>query len=150
GDYYTARQDHPGVGAILHRLHGFRGPLPPWVILPRPFTTYSPPYKGQSAGFLGTAFDPVVMNEPKINSLAAKDLPLDAIALPTDVTRARLDARRLLLAGTGAASPTGRQELSGPRLEDAYQKAFALLATDDCRRAFDLRREPAVVRDRYG
>ncbi|MEX0712712.1 MAG: DUF1501 domain-containing protein, partial [Pirellulales bacterium] len=42
GDFYVSRQDHPGLGAILHRELGGRGELPPWVVLPRPFTTYSP------------------------------------------------------------------------------------------------------------
>ena len=38
------------------------GALPAWVILPRHFETSSPPYKGQSGGFLGSAYDPLIFN----------------------------------------------------------------------------------------
>src|SRR5690349_19794039 len=39
GAVHVSRHDHPALGAILHRLQGDCGELPPWVILPRPFTT---------------------------------------------------------------------------------------------------------------
>ena len=64
-DVFVAPADHPALGAILHKLRGDSGLPPPWVILPRPFTTLSPPHKGQSAGFLGSAYDAVTLNEPK-------------------------------------------------------------------------------------
>ncbi len=36
GAEHVSRHDHPGLGAILHRLRGDCGELPPWVVLPRP------------------------------------------------------------------------------------------------------------------
>ncbi len=44
--------------------------LAPWIILPRYFGTSSPPYKGQSAGFLGRAYDPVIFDKERKGSLS--------------------------------------------------------------------------------
>ena len=56
--YPPKRTDHPGMGGILSNLLGDQGQLPAWVTVPRPFTTGSRFYRGQSGGFLGPAFDP--------------------------------------------------------------------------------------------
>ena len=111
-DLFVGPQDHPSLGAILHKLRGESGILPPWVMLPRPFTTLSPPHKGQSAGFLGPAFEPVTLNEPQKDSLAPKDLKFDAFSLPPTISADRLDARRALLAAgedTLAGTPECRR-----------------------------------------
>ncbi|WZO97702.1 DUF1501 domain-containing protein [Isosphaeraceae bacterium EP7] len=149
-DVFVARTDHPALGAILHKLKGDCGVLPPWVILPRPFTTLSPPHKGQSAGFLGAPFDPVALNEPKYDSLAPKTLKLDALELPEGVDARRYTGRRSLLAGI----EPGNGLASKPEVHtrwDAYNNtAVEMLSGPACRRAFDLEREPVNVRDRYG
>jgi hypothetical protein len=146
-EFYLSRQDHPGLGAILHRLHGGRRELPPWVVLPRPFTTYSPPYKGQSAGFLGPAYDPVVLDKPKKDSLTNGEIRLDASALPAEVDAPRLAARRRLLEAA-CRGEAGHPPAAG--FQEQYDKAFALLTSAAVRRAFDLGQEPERLRDRYG
>lgn len=147
-DVFVARGDHPALGAILHKLRGECGVLPPWVILPRPFTTLSPPHKGQSAGFLGAAYDPVVLNEPKIDSLAPKELRLDALDWPEGVDADRLGARRRLL--DGSESDAAIVEERHARWQTDAAKALDMISGPTCRRAFDLSQEPDRVRDRYG
>ena len=148
-DVFVARQDHPALGAIIHKLKGESGVLPPWVILPRPFTTLSPPHKGQSAGFLGAAFDPVTLNEPKIDSLAPKDLRLDALDRPSGVDEGRFDRRERLLS-EDSGSKLSRLSPAEARWQTDYHRAFAMFSSAESRRAFDLTLEPARVRDRYG
>lgn len=148
GDVFVARHDHPALGGILHKLRGDCGVLPPWVILPRPFTTLSPPHKGQSAGFLGTAFDPVMLNEPKVDSLAAKDLKVDALDRPAGVDEARFGLRGHLKS-TQVTTASGQAEAYA-RWETDYERAFEMLSGPACRLAFDVTREPGRVRDRYG
>jgi len=147
-DFYVSRQDHPALGAILHKLQGDCGGLPPWVIVPRIFSTLSPPHKGQSAGFLGAAFDPIALNLEKRDSLADKELKLDALLLPEDMTAARLDDRRKLLP---TASNAGH-DLGGTMAAwgSYYETAFSMLSGSTCRRAFDLGQEPPALRERYG
>jgi hypothetical protein len=149
-DLYVARQDHPALGAILHRLRGDCGLLPPWVIVPRPFTTLSPPHKGQGAGFLGAAYDAVALDEPKIDSLAPKDLRLATLDLPDDVDDRRFGRRQALLIGTEGARPATATPEAHARWEAHAAKAVDMLNGPACRAAFDLTREPQRVRDRYG
>jgi len=143
----VARGDHPGLGALLHKLLGPTGELPPWMILPRYFGTYSPPYKGQSAGFLGAAYDPVMFDKERKGSLTEAPLKLDALNYPAGVTAERSAARRALR--SGLAEPARRDDR-----QTAYQSYFEaacnLLDSPRVRRVFDLEREPAAVRDRYG
>jgi len=149
-DVFVTTQDHPALGAILHKLKGESGLVPPWVILPRPFTTISPPHKGQSAGFLGPAFDAVALDERKHDSLAPKDLKFDAFDLPPNVGPDRFAARRGLLAGSETRQAVPRDPNEHERWAATFDKATRMIASDSCRRAFDLTREDPRVRDRYG
>lgn len=145
-DFYMARNDHPGLGGIIHKLLGPVGQLPAWVVLPRPFTTYSPPYKGQSAGFLGAAYDPIVFHKETKGSLSDAPLKLDALTPPAGFTDHRQRQRWKLRESLGAsiASP------DTARLADHYEQAFSLLTSPETRAAFDLEREPIKLRERYG
>lgn len=152
GAEFVSRQDPPGLGAILHRLRGDCGELPPWVILPRPFTTGGPPYKGQSAGFLGGVYDPLVLDKEKKGSLSDREVKLDAIRLPEEIDQARFEARRRILSATNASpaatvipASAGESLLSGH-----YEEAFNLMSSGQANRAFDLNRESVTTRDRYG
>ena len=147
-DIYISSGDHPALGAMLHKVKGDCGVLPPWVILPRPFTTLSPPYKGQAAGFLGSAYDPVTLNEPKIDSLAPKELRLGALDPPPGVDADRMAARQRLLADCDAEPAVATEAQA--RWDSGVSRAMEMLSGADCRHAFDLTREPDRVRDRYG
>jgi len=153
-EVHAARDDHPGIGAILNRLLGPVGDSPAWVVLPRPFTTYSPPYKGQSAGFLGPAWDPITLRKETKGSLTDAPVELDAIRLPEGVDPRRLNERSALARQLGtlhaAGGPQSSEPLTVQRMEAAYSEAFDLVTTSAARRAFDLDREPDRVRDRYG
>ena len=159
-EVHAARDDHPGIGAILQRLLGPVGDSPAWVVLPRPFTTYSPPYKGQSAGFLGPTWDPITLRKETKGSLTDAPVELDAIRLPEGVDSRRLHdrsalARQLDALHSAGASPASEplpfsEPLTVQRMQAAYTEAFDLVTTSAARRAFDLDREPERVRDRYG
>ena len=145
-DFYVSRRDHPGIGGVLQKLLGDRGDLPAWVVLPRPFTTYSPHYKGQSGGFLGPTYDPLMFNKEAKGSLTDAPLKLDSVQLWEDVSGLRLSARRQLLQGVGRALP----ENATGRFDGFYDKSFQLLSDAATSDVFDLEKEPASLRDRYG
>ena len=157
-EFYADRGDHPGVGGILHKVLGPVERLPAWVVLPRPFTTYSPHYKGQSGGFLGPAYDPLMFSKEAKGSLTDAPLQLDALALPGGVTAERLRQRAGLLTSLGegrTVAETGEGvggELSrgAEGVNRHYEQAFELLDGAAARGVFDLEREPVAVRDRYG
>jgi len=144
-DLHVARYDHPGLGAILHSVLGDSGAMPPWAVLPRPFGTSSPPYKGQSAGFLGSKFDPLAFSKEPKGSLSDASLQLDAIQPAVNLSGDRFASRRNLL------QVLDEGEVLTDAARDAnYERAFGLLTAPETRRAFDLEEEPASLRDRYG
>jgi hypothetical protein len=145
-DVYASRRDHPGLGGILHKLLGDQGDLPAWVVLPRPFTTGSPNYKGQSGGFLGPSYDPLMFNKEKKGSLTEAPLSLDSVQLLQDVSATRLTSRRQLRQTIGRDLPDSATQ----RYDGFYEKSFQLLTGAAASDAFNLEHESAKVRDRYG
>ncbi|MFM7590311.1 MAG: DUF1501 domain-containing protein [Isosphaeraceae bacterium] len=145
-DLYVAPTDHPSLGAILQKLRGESGLVPPWVVLPRYFTTSSPPVKGQSGGFLGPAYDAVALDEPKIDSLAPKDLKYSGFRLPDQVSQSRFDMRRQLMGHSPSTTSLALEE----RWNALAERASAMLGGELSSRAFDLTLEDSCMRDRYG
>lgn len=146
GDLYVSRTDHPGLGGILHHRLGTQGTSPPWIVLPRYFGTSSPPYKGQSGGFLGSAYDPLFFDKERRGSLTESPLTIGSLTLPDGMDRERLTGRQAL-----------REMLQRPlttsavsRLTEQYDSAFGLLVSPETRNSFELEREPSPIRDRYG
>jgi hypothetical protein len=150
GEAFVARDDHPAIGAILHRLCGRHGNAPAWVVLPRPFTTYSPPHKGQSGGFLGAAYDPLIFNKEARGSLSDATLKLDAVALPEGVDETRLHSRLELVGSINTETRFTASTAAGGRLQKVYENAIDLVDTSATNQAFHLGRESDQVRDRYG
>jgi hypothetical protein len=141
-----SRNDVPSFGTLVGWLtyrDGYQAALPPYVITPSPHcdsSVYITP--GQFGGCLGAKFDPLVVNGDP-NSPRFK---VSGIGLSDGLTPQRLGERRELLDELEAAA--------GSRIvrdRDVNQsKAFTLVSAERACRAFDLSKEPAAVRDRYG
>jgi uncharacterized protein (DUF1501 family) len=142
------RTDYPSFGTLvgwLARRDGYSGALPPYVLTPAPHcdsTAYITP--GQFGGCLGAKYDPFVLRaDPN-----ASDFKVPNLGLADGVTAQRLQDRRSLLGQLTAGARAGGDTTQD---FDAVQaRAFSLVASSDVQRAFDLSREPAAVRDRYG
>jgi hypothetical protein len=148
--YPPKRSDHPGMGAIVRSLLGDSGRLPAWVTLPRPFTTGTRYYRGQTGGFLGSAYDPFLLNEEKKDSLADKTFQIDALDTPEAVDDTRFTDRRDLLKSIDGRAEALIASAQSDQVRNQYEKAFNLVASQDVRGAFDLEREPDALRDKYG
>jgi hypothetical protein len=139
--------DWPGWGAVIKRLHPGSRALPAAVTLPqRIFNNGYIYWPGQNAGFLGRAYDPWLLTcEP-----AADNFQIRELTPPEDVPAIRIAGRRNLLTELDRQL-AGIRESGTVRTFDGHaQQALDLIASPQARRAFDLRREPAAVRDRYG
>ena len=148
--YPPVRSDHPGMGAILKGLMGDSPELPCWVTVPRPFTTGERFYKGQSGGFLGPAFDPFLLDEPKTDSLSEKEFNLEALLLRDSLDRQRLVGRRALLGDLNNSRDRQLDTAATGDLQKYFDKATSMLADDGFSAVFDLDQESAALRDRYG
>jgi hypothetical protein len=144
------RTDHPGMGGILKSLLGDTGRLPAWVMVPRPFTTGTRFYRGQTGGFLGAANDPFLLDEEKKDSLADKTFRINSLETPEAVDDSRFSTRRNLLRAIDGQADALIASAGSDQVRQQYEKAFDLVSSQDVRGAFDLDREASSLRDRYG
>ncbi len=124
----------PAFGSVVSRLQPSEGPgLPPYVSLVQETNL---PF-GQEPAYLGPAHGPFSVRGPGMANLTlARGLTLDCLSDRTDLLR-RFDALR--------------RDLDVRRDLDPFTaRALEMITTTKARDAFDLRREPPQVRDRYG
>jgi hypothetical protein len=146
--------DHPGIGAVLARLRPPERLIVPFVTAPYIMTEGigGPPSPGIYGGWMGHAYDPFEVNRHRSEKEDpnSPDFGFPELTLRAEVNPARLAGRRGLL-GQINARADALQRSGIARTMDAYQqRAFALLTSGATRRAFDLSREPAPLRARYG
>src|SRR5262249_44419908 len=134
------------------RIKPLKEPMLPFVMLPRPLQESNVIGKAGTAGFLGKAFDPYYAyptgddtDQTKMDKLKIDDLTLRAEIGKTRMQR-RADIRHMLEEGM----PELEKAVKPYALDEYNAKAFDLILSGKARVAFDLTKEPAKVRDRYG
>jgi hypothetical protein len=135
----TARSNHPDLGMITSRLRGVRSDgVPQYIGIPtQPFMT-QPTY-------LGLSHKAFVTGDPSVEKFSVPNLSL---AAGTDVSRLgergalvqQLDQFRRGLDQSGSLQGT----------DEFRSTAFTMLTSQAVREAFELEREPAELRQRYG
>jgi hypothetical protein len=146
GDFPPSPSDPPPFGAVCSRVRR-PGPLPAWVQIGPLMRRFNGTIlHGQSPGFLGSRYAPLVIDQ----ELEASDVRVRAVASAADVPPPRLDGRRRLLAELDrqrrALDHTAEVETF-----DAHQcRALNLLSGPATARAFDLASVPDTLRQRYG
>jgi Protein of unknown function (DUF1501) len=138
--------DYPNLGSVVARMALPRAELPQFVTLPQLIADVGNLTPGQFAGFLGHKYDPfTVTRDPNKPGFRIDDLTLNP-----DVPSPRVHVRRSLL-GVVDRQVRALERAADARALDIYQdRAFRLLTTPAVQRAFDLQREPAALRERYG
>ncbi|AWM36291.1 hypothetical protein GobsT_59210 [Gemmata obscuriglobus] len=139
----ASRGDAPCLGAVVHKLAPATGAMPSAVTLPWAVSHPSAPggtAPGQNGGWLGSGTDPfLVTGNPNLESFAVAGL-----SSPGDVSPHRLRSRAEL------SRHLDRTGGSGAGFTGLQGKALDLLLAPAVSTAFDLSREPAQVRDKYG
>jgi hypothetical protein len=137
-----SRDDFPTIAAVLAQQRPSGRALPDSVHMPDWMSNNGSFLPGQDAGFLGAQLDPFLAGDPSL-----PDYRVPGLALPRGLNDDRVAARRSLLETIEGALGDGR---AVEDLDTHYRKAYSLIASPAARRAFDLSREPATVRERYG
>jgi hypothetical protein len=137
--------DLPTYGAILRRLRPdsrfvcdaihVNGP----AILPRDVGP------GQNGGFLGRAYEPLVVGDPTASTGA-----IPGLAVQGELPTVRLDERLSLKHALDGAAQRLERNQRALDLNRLYGQAYDVLASSRAREAFNLEAEPPQVRDRYG
>jgi hypothetical protein len=142
----ATRNDRPHLGALVAAARQPAKGIPSAVILPTRLTFEGTTFPGQNAGFLGARYDPWhLVGDPSDPRFAAS-----ALDMPAEITVARNQHRSDLL----SLVDRQRREFDRSRavrdLDVFRRQAMDVLASGECRRAFDLSREDPRNRDRYG
>jgi uncharacterized protein (DUF1501 family) len=138
--------DHPNLGSIVARMTPSRSALPSFVQLPQLATDVGNLTPGQFAGFLGRQYDPLAI----VHDPSAADFDVTDLRLVPDVPPVRLHDRQALLGIVDRQSRMLDQSAAARGLDVYQARAARLLTNPAVHQAFDLNREPAALRDRYG
>ncbi|HMF20151.1 MAG TPA: DUF1501 domain-containing protein [Gemmataceae bacterium] len=138
------RTNFPNLASVVS-YYTRPGTMPASVTIPRPIGHDGVTYAGTYAGWLGPQHDPMELREAP-NS---RTQPLHPVSLPPDMNATRLQARHGLL-NMIEGQERRLQHRATHSLGGFYERAFRMLSSSAAKRAFDLDREPAAVRDRYG
>jgi hypothetical protein len=143
----TSPDDYPNPGAVVARIQPVERPLPTFVQLSPPLVgDANTNVAGQTAGFLSAAYDPLkITADPNDPAFDVQEL-----SLPAAIAGARMDRRRSLLQTVEQDFPLIGELPEIDRMATYYQRAYRIVTSQESRRAFDIRQEPASLRDRYG
>jgi hypothetical protein len=145
-DKVAARTDWPCYSSALSYLRPRDDGIPTGVNLPTFLVEGPLTWPGQHAGFLGPRHDPwQITRDPN-----AADFRVDSLRLAPGLEVGRLDDRRTLLEQVNRQQQGLADLAESRRLSDQQQKAFTILTSGRLAQAFELEREPAAVRERYG
>ena len=146
GDIPPSPTDFPPFGAVLSQLRR-PGALPTWVqVGPLMRRNNGTVLHGQSPGFLGSKHSPLVIDQ----DLRPPEARIEAVTPNPEVPVLRLSGRRQILAQIDAQRHFWDQAAEVQSFDDYEQRALNLLTAPALGRAFNLAREPAAVRARYG
>jgi len=147
GRLFQGGIEYPNFGAVMAKLEGPNGDVPPFVLMPRPIgnTGGNMPH-GQSAGFLGKGFDPFVLNaDPSDPNFKVPDM------LPPDyLTALRVDRRKDWREMIDKSVSMFETSQDARLLDSTFHQAYTLMSSEKARAAFELHKEPQEVRDKYG
>lgn len=147
GRLFTGGVNTPHAGSALQFLKGSRNELPAHVILPEPMgpTGGNMPH-GQDGGFLGKNYDPFVLGaDPSKPNFTVPDL-----LPPAEIGEARVERRKKLRDIVDGTVKSFEASENAKLMDSNFASAFKLMTSTKAREAFDLSKEPAAVRERYG
>jgi hypothetical protein len=130
----------PSLGSVVSHEFGARKNLPPYVCIPSLPTTFA------GTGYLSSAYAPFSLgSDPASDNFVVQDLNL-----PSGVDEKRFVSRRKILDAVNEYF-TAREKSDGIEAMDAfYHRAYGLLSSQEAKEAFNLKAEPAAIRDEYG
>jgi hypothetical protein len=139
GNRPTPAMDFPGLGSLASRLLSAPVGVPAYV-------RFGSAGEPSNAGYLGSAYNPfLVQGVPERGELLAPGVSLPRGFSLTDLN----DRDKLMKRFDGHFKALDQADVAAS-LNKFQQQALDILRSDKTKKAFDLNREKAAVRDRYG
>ena len=139
----------PYFGSIMAKVKPSRPGVPSYVWLHNLLVGTKKEGRHESGGILGPAYAPFRIGRD-LDTPAAPGFRVKAFDAPEGLTTRHVRERCELLDRLEPASSRWRQSTAGADLQRLQERALDLITSPEARRAFDIHREPAQVRDRYG
>jgi hypothetical protein len=139
--------DWPAMSAVVALKRPPHPLLPSTITLPHKEGAPEYTRPGQFAARLGIDYDPLFVEGTREHPL---DFAVPALSLRGDISPERLTERHDLLRALDDVRRCADATVSVHDFTTHQRRAFTLLASRQTQAAFDLRREPAAVRARYG
>ena len=142
GRFGSAFGDYPSMGAVVAHETGFTGLLPPYVATPK-----NPSFSwelGKSA-WLGGRYESFKAGDPNQPNYHVRDLSLDQ-----PLSQKTLERRKSLLAAVDSLAGRVKGDDQMATYDEFQRHAAEMVLSTEAQSAFDMNREPAEVRDRYG
>jgi hypothetical protein len=145
-DKIRSRTDWPSYGSALSYFKPRTDGIPAGVNLPTYLQEGPLLWPGQYAGCMGPKYDPwQITDDPSQPNFRVENL-----SLPSGFSVERLQTRRTLLDRVNGQQDRLSRLAETQTLSDRQQAAFTMLTSGSFSAAFQLEREPAAVRERYG
>ncbi|MBL8866343.1 MAG: DUF1501 domain-containing protein [Gemmataceae bacterium] len=132
--------EHPAMGTVVSHEFGPRKDLPPYVAVPN-----ANEYGG--TGYLGSQFGPFGLGtDPARSGYQVRDL-----SLPSGVDDRRFNTRREMrdVVDDHFRYQAGKAEALDA-MDEFYRRAYAMISSPEARAAFDISKETAATRAKYG
>ncbi|MFO0880270.1 MAG: DUF1501 domain-containing protein [Gemmataceae bacterium] len=137
--------DHPHLASAFARVDAQRAVFPRCIELPETMKMEARILPGQNAGVLGRSFDPF-----RVEVTPEGHVVPPPFARHGQVSAQRLESRGALLERVRGLAGSLEREADAGRLDLYQRQALDLLRQRGMTEAFDLEREPATLRERYG
>ena len=131
---------YPSMGSVVSHEFGPRKNLPPYVCVP------SVPNEFAMSGYLSSAYGPfAVGSDPANGNFQVKDL-----VLPGGMSVERFEKRRSMLSTVDAHFKNLEKSDALDAMDTFYQRAYALISSQEAREAFDMNKEDENTKNFYG
>jgi hypothetical protein len=151
GAKFTARMKRPAFGSVISRIRGTQAALPPYISLGYWTVGAGGINEPEYPVYLGSAHWPFRPGVSGQSRKGAKDDLLGNLTLPTVITKERLDHRKALRQAMDRLHKEMDDSNGTLASVDSFTgQALEMLSSPKARNAFDISREPAKTREKYG
>ena len=131
---------YPSMGSVVAHEFGPRQNLPPYVCIP------NQPNEFAGTGYLSSSFSGFSLGaDPASDGFQVRDLKL-----PNGGNDGRFGTRRKMLTAVNDYFANKEKSDSLDAVDSFYNRAYSLISSEKARDAFDINKEDAATRDRYG